>query len=81
MAPTQPSAVFEGKRQYIGGWRKIQCSSDDIVKGNVLELVIKSWAHLRSMLAYKTVFGANGQFEQKYIYMRLRRCIELGVLR
>ena len=47
---------------------KYNVVSDDIVKGNVLELVIKSWAHLRSMLAYKTVFGANGQFEQKYIY-------------
>ena len=47
---------------------KYNVISDDIVKGNILELVIKSWEHLRSLLAYKTVFGANAQFEQKYIY-------------
>lgn len=42
--------------------------SDDILKGNIFELVIKSWEHLRSYLAYKTEFGHNAQFEQKYIY-------------
>lgn len=42
--------------------------SDDLVTGNIFELVIKFWEHLRSLLAYKTVFGANAQFEQKYIY-------------
>ena len=47
---------------------KYNVVSDDIVKGNILELVIKFWEHLRSLLAYKTVFGANAQFEQKYIY-------------
>lgn len=42
--------------------------TDDLVTGNIFELVIKSWEHLRSYLAYKTEFGANSQFEQKYIY-------------
>ena len=42
--------------------------SDDIVRGNIFELILKSWEHLRSYLAYKTEFGTNGQFEQKYIY-------------
>lgn len=42
--------------------------SDDLITGNIFELVIKSWEHLRSYLAYKTEFGANSQFEQKYIY-------------
>ena len=42
--------------------------SDDLVTGNIFELVIKAWEHLRSYLAYKTEFGANSQFEQKYIY-------------
>jgi ATP-dependent DNA helicase RecG len=42
--------------------------SDDLVTGNIFELVIKAWEHLRSYLAYKTEFGANAQFEQKYIY-------------
>lgn len=31
-------------------------------------MVIKSWEHLRSYLAYKTEFGTNSQFGQKYIY-------------
>jgi ATP-dependent DNA helicase RecG len=47
---------------------KYNVISDDIVRGNIFELVIKSWEHLRSYLAYKTEFGANAQFEQKYIY-------------
>jgi ATP-dependent DNA helicase RecG len=47
---------------------KYNVISDDIVKGNIFELIIKSWEHLRSYLAYKTEFGANSQFEQKYIY-------------
>ncbi|MFT5617942.1 MAG: ATP-dependent DNA helicase RecG [Arenicella sp.] len=42
--------------------------SDDIVTGNIFELVIKSWEHLRSYLAYKTEFGLNSQFEQRFIY-------------
>lgn len=42
--------------------------TDDIVKGNIFELVIKAWEHLRSYLAYETSFGSNAQFEQKYIY-------------
>lgn len=42
--------------------------SDDIITGNIFDLVIKSWEHLRSYLAYKTEFGTNSQFEQKYIY-------------
>lgn len=47
---------------------KYNVVSDDTVKGNIFELVIKSWEHLRSYLAYKTEFGSNSQFEQKYIY-------------
>jgi len=47
---------------------KYNVVSDDTVKGNIFELVIRSWEHLRSYLAYKTEFGSNSQFEQKYIY-------------
>lgn len=47
---------------------KYNVISDETVKGNIFELVIKSWEHLRSYLAYKTEFGSNAQFEQKYIY-------------
>jgi ATP-dependent DNA helicase RecG len=42
--------------------------SDDLVTGNIFELVIKTWEHLRSYLAYETKFGANSQFIQKFIY-------------
>lgn len=42
--------------------------SDDLVTGNIFELILKAWEHLRSYLAYKTEFGSNSQFEQKYIY-------------
>ena len=47
---------------------KYNVISDETIKGNIFELVIKSWEHLRSYLAYKTEFNANSQFEQMYIY-------------
>ncbi|MCB9230752.1 MAG: putative DNA binding domain-containing protein [Bacteroidia bacterium] len=47
---------------------KYNVISDDTVRGNIFDLVLKSWEHLRSYLAFKTQFGANAQFEQKYIY-------------
>jgi ATP-dependent DNA helicase RecG len=47
---------------------KYNVISDDTVTGNILYLLIKVWEHLRSYIAYKTEFGANAQFEQKYIY-------------
>lgn len=42
--------------------------SDETIKGNIFELVVKSWEQLRSYLAYKTELNTNMQFEQKYIY-------------
>ncbi len=42
--------------------------SDEKVEGNIFELVIKSWEALRPYLAYKTEFGEDAKFEQKYIY-------------
>lgn len=47
---------------------KYNVVSDDTVKGNIFELILKAWEHLRSYLAYKTEFGSNSKFEQKYIY-------------
>ncbi|KIM10379.1 MAG: hypothetical protein KU37_10575 [Sulfuricurvum sp. PC08-66] len=47
---------------------KYNVISDDSVKGNIFELIMKAWENLRSYLAYKTEFGSNSRFEQKYIY-------------
>jgi ATP-dependent DNA helicase RecG len=47
---------------------KYNVLSDDTIKGNIFELVIKSWEHLRSYITFKTEFGTNAQFEQKYLY-------------
>ncbi len=52
----------------LGSGDKYNVVSDEIVQGNIFELIIKSWEALRPFLAYKTVFGANSKFEQKYIY-------------
>jgi ATP-dependent DNA helicase RecG len=52
----------------IEAGEKYNVITDDIVKGNIFELVRKAWEHLRSYLAFKTEFGADTQFEQKYIY-------------
>ncbi len=42
--------------------------SDEFVQGNIYDLAYKSWEMLRPYLAYKTEFGADAKFEQKYIY-------------
>lgn len=47
---------------------KYNVITDDTVKGNIFELIFRTWEHLRSFLAYKTEFGSNSKFEQKYIY-------------
>ena len=45
--------------------------ADEIVRGNVFELIERSWEQLRPFLAYKTQFGADAKFEQQYIYPEL----------
>ena len=47
---------------------KYNVITDNTVKGNIFELIFKAWEHLRSFLAYKTEFGSNSKFEQKYVY-------------
>jgi ATP-dependent DNA helicase RecG len=47
---------------------KYNVLSDDTIKGNIFDLVIKSWGHMRSYITFKTEFGTNAQFEQKYLY-------------
>ncbi|MCP5104423.1 MAG: hypothetical protein GY950_13630 [bacterium] len=42
--------------------------SDERVQGNIFKLLLTSWEQLRPYLAYKTEFGADAKFEQKYIY-------------
>lgn len=41
---------------------------DESVQDNIFELLRKSWERLLSYLTYKTEFGADAKFEQKYIY-------------
>ena len=47
---------------------KYNVISDEFVQGNIYELIFKSWESMRPYLAYRTEFGANAQFEQKFIY-------------
>ncbi len=42
--------------------------SDENVQGNIFDLWLKSWESFRPYLAYKTEFGSDAKFEQKYIY-------------
>lgn len=66
--PRSQVRFLKVKGNSLEAGEKYNVISDDTVKGNIFELVIKSWEHLRSYLAYKTEFGTNSQFEQKYIY-------------
>ncbi|MEI6328428.1 MAG: ATP-binding protein [Pseudanabaena sp.] len=45
--------------------------SDETTSGNIFELLERSWEQLRPYLAYKTEFGIDAKFEQKYIYPEL----------
>jgi len=51
--------------------KKYNVTSDEIVQGNIFQLIERSWEHLRPFLAYKTEFASDAKFEQKYIYPEL----------
>lgn len=42
--------------------------NDEIVTGNIFYLLTTVWEKLRPFLAYKTEFGSEAKFEQKFIY-------------
>ncbi|MEM7534057.1 MAG: ATP-binding protein [Chloroflexota bacterium] len=42
--------------------------SDEIVRGNILTLLLSSWTQLRPYLAYKTELSTDARFEQHYLY-------------
>lgn len=42
--------------------------TDEHVTGNIFELLTASWEKLRPFLAYKTEFGSDAKFEQRYVY-------------
>jgi ATP-dependent DNA helicase RecG len=66
--PRSQVRFLKVKGNTLEAGEKYNVISDDTVRGNIFELIIKSWEHLRSYLAYKTEFGSNSQFEQKFIY-------------
>lgn len=66
--PRSQVRILKVKGNRLEAGEKYNVISDDIVKGNIFELILKSWEHLRSYLAYKTEFGTNSKFEQKYIF-------------
>jgi ATP-dependent DNA helicase RecG len=66
--PRSQVRILKVKGNKLEAGEKYNVISDDIVKGNIFELILKSWEHLRSYLAYKTEFGTNSKFEQKYIF-------------
>lgn len=47
---------------------KYNVTSDEVAEGNVFELLKTSWEKLRPFLAYKTEFGKDARFEQRYLY-------------
>jgi len=55
----------------LNSGEKYNVLSDEVVQGNIFELLVRSWESLRPYLAYKTEFGQDAKFEQKYIYPEL----------
>lgn len=50
-------------------------SNDQVVEGNILELLSKTWDALTPFLAYKTDFGSGALFEQRFVYPQ-HACLE-----
>jgi ATP-dependent DNA helicase RecG len=46
-------------------------TSDEPVVGNIPQLIERAWPAIRPLLTYKTQFGPDARFEQKYIYPEL----------
>src|SRR5256885_7556327 len=70
---------FSSRRRHTrlqGDWSSDVCSSD---LGNIFELLRKAWEKLRSFLAYKTDFGEEAKFEQRYLYPEQARSEERRV--
>ncbi len=42
--------------------------TDEVVQGNIFSLLVEVWERLRPYLAYKTTFGQDARFEQKFLY-------------
>ncbi|MCB1158030.1 MAG: putative DNA binding domain-containing protein [Leptospiraceae bacterium] len=66
--PRSQVRFLKVKGSSLESGEKYNVVSDETVHGNIFELIIKSWERLRPYLAYKTEFGADARFEQKYIY-------------
>jgi ATP-dependent DNA helicase RecG len=66
--PRSQVRFLKVKGNVLEAGEKYNVISDETVKGNIFDLIIKAWEYLRSFLAYKTEFGSNSKFEQKYIY-------------
>jgi len=47
---------------------KYNVAGDEVAQGNVFELLQSAWEKLRLLLAYKTDFGQDARFEQRYLY-------------
>jgi ATP-dependent DNA helicase RecG len=66
--PRSQVRFLKVKGNTLDSGEKYNVISDETVKGNIFELILKSWERLRPYLAYKTEFGINSKFEQKYIF-------------
>jgi len=42
--------------------------TDEVVQSNIFSLLVEVWERLRPYLAYKTTFGPDARFEQKFLY-------------
>lgn len=66
--PRSQVRILKIKGNVLGYGDSYNVISDDIITGNIFDLILKTWEQLRSHLAYKTEFGSNAKFEQRYIY-------------
>jgi ATP-dependent DNA helicase RecG len=66
--PRSQVRILKVKGTHLESGERYNVISDETVRGNIFELLERSWEQLRPYLAYKTEFGTDAKFEQRYIY-------------
>lgn len=67
-APRSQVRIVQVEGDTIKTGKEYNVVNDEIITGNIFNLISSSWNKLRPFLAYKTEFGSEAKFEQKYIY-------------
>jgi ATP-dependent DNA helicase RecG len=67
-APQCEIRILKVKGRELLSGEAYNVTADESIRGNLFELIEKGWENLRPYLIYKTDFGPDAKFEQRYLY-------------